>query len=234
MNLDIVEGFIELEGRYPILVTALHGFGSDGYRAVVHALRNCLKASGFTKIPHLYTKLVGLPMYHSAVDVYTWEIAYKVAVAEELWCILPTLSKIDRIDGAGLQDYNLNKHYASSTPFWRRVREIVEKEGIRIIVDIHGMKSVRKWADICISSRGYTTASRKLVEVIAGYFRGKGFSVAIDYPFSGGAFIAEFGRPPSVEAVALEIKRSLRFYRSRVPEIVRGAVRVMKQYLAIE
>ncbi|MCS7111663.1 MAG: N-formylglutamate amidohydrolase [Ignisphaera sp.] len=232
MDLNIIEGFIEIEGRYPILVTALHGFGSDGYRHVVRALRSCLRACGCVKTLYSYDKLVAPSMYHSAVDVYTWEIAYKVATAEELWCILPTLSKIDRVEGIDAQDYNLNKRYAYSTPFWRRVREVVERGGIRAIVDIHGMKNVRRWADICISSRGYTTASRELVGVIVEYFRERGLSVAVDHPFAGGAFIAEFGRPPSVEALALEIKRNLRFHRSRVPEILRGAMKVMKQYLA--
>lgn len=233
MDLSSIEGFIEVKGRYPILVTALHGFGSDGYRDAVRILKRCLRMSGYLKTLYNFYELRSVAPYHSAVDVYTWEIAYKIAIAEELWCVLPTLSKIDRIENTDTPDYNLNKRYASSTPFWRRVREIIGEGGVRVIIDIHGMKNVGKWADICISSRGYTTASRKLVEMIADYFRGYRLSVAIDHPFAGGAFIAEFGRPPEVEAIAIEIKRKLRFYGSRIPEVMRGAVKIVKQYLEI-
>ncbi len=230
MDFDGIEGFIEVRGRYPLLVTAVHGFGSDGYRLVVQILRKCLKMCGYLKTFYTYHELKNIVPYHSAVDVYTWEIAYKTAVAEELWAILPTLSKIDRIEGIYMQDYNLNKSYAILTPFWKRVEEVIREGGIKIVIDIHGMKNIKKWPDICISSRGYRTASKELVKMVANYFKEQGFSVAIDHPFSGGAFIAEFGRPPEVEAIAIEIKRSLRFYRSRIPGIIGGAIKMLKKH----
>lgn len=234
MELDSIEGFVEVRGRYPILVTALHGFGTDAYKLLAKILRKYMKTLMFTKRYNLSDKLINMVPYSSAVDIYTWEIAYKVAVAEEFWCILPTLSKTDRLDNIGIPDYNLNKSYAIVTPFWRRVRELINMEGVKVVVDIHGMKNIRKWPDICISTRGYTSASRDLVDIVAGYFRKQGLKVAIDYPFIGGAFIAEFGRPPAVEAIAIEIKRSLRFYGSKIPEIIRNAMKIVKQYVLMK
>lgn len=231
MDLDLLEGFIEVRGRYPILITALHGFGSDGYRDAVKALRRCIRHLGFVKSLDIYDKLGGVLRYGSAVDLFTWEIAYKVAVAEELWGILPTLSKIDRVYDNRLPDYNLNKSYASATRFWRRVRELIEVEGIRVIVDIHGMKNIRRWPDICISTRGYTSVSRELVERVATVLRTYGYRVEIDHPFIGGAFIAEFGKPPTINAIAIEIKKNLRFYGSQIPLLLREVIKVAKRWI---
>lgn len=231
MNLDVLEGYIEVRGKYPILITALHGFGSDYYRIVVRALKKYLTMFGYIKTLNSYRELEKSLRYTSSVDVYTWEIAFKVALAEDLWCVLPTLSKVDRIDGVNIPDYNLNKGYTSITPFWKRIEEIVKNEKIMALIDIHGMKNIRKWPDICISTRGLTTASKELVGRIVSFFRIQGFKVAIDYPFIGGAFIATFGKPPAVEAMAIEIKRNLRFYGSMVPKLMGGAIRVVKEYL---
>lgn len=234
MNLEILEGYIEIKGKYPILITALHGFGSDYYRILVKALKKYLSMFGYIKTLNSYNELEKSLRYSSSVDVYTWEIAFKVSLAEELWCILPTLSKVDSINGIGLPDYNLNKSYASITPFWKRTEEIVKNEKIKVVIDIHGMKNIKKWPDICISTRGLTTASKQLVDKIATFFRVQGFKVAIDYPFAGGAFIATFGKPPIVEAMAIEIKKNLRFQGSKIPKFVRGAIRVVKEYVEKE
>jgi hypothetical protein len=231
MNLNVLEGFVEVEGRYPILVTALHGFGTDSYRDLVRAARSYVRLMGFVKTLGNYGELERLLRYSSAVDLFTWEIAFKVAVAEELWALLPTLSKVDKLGTLPVPDYNLNKGYAINTPFWRRVKDLVEGGKIRILVDIHGMKNVRKWPDICISTRGLATASKELINTVVAFFKSRGLRVAIDYPFMGGAFIAHFGRPPATEAFAIEIKRSLRFYESTIPSIIRNAMRAVKDYL---
>ncbi len=218
--MDKIEGYIEVGGEVPIIITALHGFGSDHYKDIVELARNL----GYKKIKHFIR-------YRSAVDKYTWEIAYKVAIAEKTWAILPTLSKVDSIDDVELPDYNLNKSYARKTPLWNRVRDLVLRGSIRVVIDIHGMKDIRKWPDICISTRGFTTASRDMIGNIVMYLEKIGLRTAIDYPFIGGAFIAEFGRPPHVEAFALEIKRNLRYYGSDIPIVIRNIVRIAKDYI---
>lgn len=231
MNLNSIEGFIEVEGKHPILITALHGFGTDTYRLLVKILRRYINVIAYVKTSDFHSELRNILMYSSAVDAYTWEIAYKIAVGEEVWCILPTLSKVDKLNDIGLPDYNLNKGYAIATPFWKRVREIVNAKEVKVIIDIHGMKNVKNWPDICISTKGFTSASKKLANILSSYFRKQGLNVAIDYPFVGGTFIAEFGKPPNIEAIAIEIKKNLRFYGSKIPEIMRGAVRIVKRYV---
>jgi hypothetical protein len=231
MDLNVLEGFVEVEGRHPILVTALHGFGTDSYRDLVRAARSYAGLMGFLKTLSDYGELERLLRYSSAVDLFTWEIAFKVAVAEELWALLPTLSKVDKLGTLPVLDYNLNKGYAINTPFWRRVKNLVEGGKVKILVDIHGMKNVRKWPDICISTRGLTTASKELINTVVAFFKSHGLRVAVDYPFMGGALIAHFGRPPATEAFAIEIKRSLRFYESTIPTIIRNVMRAVKDYL---
>ncbi len=221
MNLNIIEGYVEIEGRYPILITALHGFGTDLFKELVSVTKKYVPLS----------KMKELTIYHSAVDMYTWEIAFKTAVAEKTWAILPTISKVDRLENMDLPDYNLNKPYAKSTPLWRRVGELVNRNAVKIIVDFHGMKNIKRWPDVCISTCNFTTVSRSLISAIIAYLRSMGLNVRIDYPFSGGAFIKFFGKPPYIEAFAIELKRNLRYFGSKVPLIARGIIRQVKEYL---
>jgi len=229
-----LDGFIVVEGSYPLLITALHGFGTDMYKHVVKVLRKCLRRLGYDKLLSVYNELGHFLRYGSAVDLFTWEIAYKVAVSENAWAVLPTLSKVDFVDGLAMPDYNLNKWYAEKSPFWLFVEDVVRRYGVRVVVDIHGMKNVSKWPDICISTRGFSSASKQLAEIIANVFRSYKLKTAFDYPFFGGAFIAYFGKPPQVEALAIEIKRSLRFYKSNIPAIVREAVKAVKKYIEMQ
>ncbi len=221
MNLEVLEGYIEVKGKYPVLVTALHGFGTDLFKDLVVIIRRNSKAYGGDLDLN----------YYSAVDMYTWEIAFKAAIAENTWAVLPTISKVDKPENVNLPDYNLNKPYAKLTPLWRRVRELVDEENIRVIIDLHGMKNIKKWPDICISTGNFTTTSRELVSRVMEYLRSLGFRVNVDYPFSGGAFIRFFGDPPRIEAFALELKRNLRYFGSKIPAVIRGIVRVVKEYL---
>jgi hypothetical protein len=234
VDLDVVEGFVEVDGIYPILITATHGFGADSFKHVVKALRRYVKSYGLIKTVDSVDEVLRLLNYYSSVDLYTWEIVYKVAVAENIYAVLPTLSKIDRIPKLSIPDYNLNKDYAKITPFWRRVEELVKSKEIRIVIDIHGMSSRSKWPDICISTRGFSTTSKELITKVASYLTSQRIRVAIDYPFTGGAFIAYFGNPPLIEAFAIEIKKNLRFFGSEIPRIIRGVVKNIKDYLGLK
>ena len=215
LNCEVIEGFIEVKGRYPILITATHGYGTDRFKDVVLRLKEL----------NLYSEFKDVAPYTSAVDFLTGEIAFKVGVAEKCWVILPTVSKVDYLSGLPIPDYNLNREYASITPFWRRVEELVRGNHVRFIIDIHGMKSVNKWPDFCISCANYTTASKKTVEHIVHLISEAGFTVKVDRPFKGGSFIRHFGKPPRIEAIGLEIKRDHRFLGSRIPYVIRRIAR---------
>jgi len=224
MDLETIEGYVEVEGRIPVVVTAVHGFGTDSFKHLIKALKKCRCKAYQQEVQRLL-------LYYSAVDFYTWEVAYKAAVATGAWALLPTLSKVDYDPALGVPDYNLNKHYAKGTPFWKRLGELISERGVRAVIDIHGMKFSKRWPHICISTRGFTTASKKLVAAVSAYLRKHGLTVAVDYPFSGGALIAEFGRPPEVEAFALEIRRDLRFAGSKIPALIAGVIEEVSRLL---
>ncbi len=215
MDLEVIEGYVEVEGVNPVLITALHGFGTDRFKDVVDKIRELGLEYAFLEL---------IPS-RSAVDFLTWEIAFKAAVATRSWAILPTISKVDSVDGLEIPNYNLNKEYAKETPLWRRIEELVERGKVKIIVDIHGMKNISSWPDICISTNGLTSVSMGTLDKILNYFRALKLNVEVDRPFKGGALIRYFGKPPYVEALGLELKRNLRFYRSNIPKIIVGLVK---------
>jgi len=215
LNYEVIEGFIEVKGQYPILITATHGYGTDRFKDIVLRLKEL----------NLYDDFKDLAPYTSAVDFLTGEIAFKVGVAEKCWVILPTVSKVDCLNGLLIPDYNLNKEYASITPFWRRVEELIKKGYVKFIIDIHGMKNVRKWPDFCVSCANYTTASEETVKHIVRSISEAGFTVKVDKPFKGGSFIRYFGKPLEIEAIGLEIKRNHRFLGSCIPSVIRYIVR---------
>lgn len=206
MKYNVLEGFIEIEGKYPILITALHGFGSDRFKDVIVRIKEY----------GLYDKFKDIVTSSSAVDFLTSEIAFKVGIAEKCWVILPTISKVDVVNNLPIPDYNLNKEYAQVTPIWNRVEELIKNGLVNVIIDIHGMKAVTKWPDICISCANYTTASKETINSIVKVFRKLGYNVKIDKPFKGGAFIRHFGNPPITEAFSIEIKRNYRFLGSNI------------------
>jgi len=51
MDLNVSEGFVEVEGRCPILITALHGFEADSYRCLVKAIRAYVRVLGVCQDP---------------------------------------------------------------------------------------------------------------------------------------------------------------------------------------
>lgn len=220
MDLNIIEGYIEVSGEKPVLITALHGFGTDLFKDVVDKLKEL----------NLYEEFNEILTSRSAVDLFTGEIAFKAGIAEKCWVILPTISKVDKLNKLPIPDYNLNKPYARLTPLWKRVEQLIKEEKTKLIIDVHGMKDVNKWPDICIACNNYRTASKGLIEAIAETLQTIGLSVKIDYPFSGGALIKHFGSPPKVEAFSIEIKRNLRQFYSHAPQIMREVVRTALKF----
>lgn len=69
---------------------------------------------------------------------------------------------------------------------------------------------------------------------IAEYLESIGYSVRVDYPFSGGAFIRYFGNPPNTEAFALELKRSIRYFGSEIPLVIARIIKITKVMHSIQ
>ncbi|MEM2873257.1 MAG: N-formylglutamate amidohydrolase [Nitrososphaerales archaeon] len=206
MDLERIEGYIELKGQKPILLTALHGFGTDRYRLLVKKL----KRLGF------HDQMRNLYRSSSAVDLFSGEIVVKVGIAKDCWVMLPTLSKVDAPEGMNTPDANLNKEYAKDSYFWKRIDQIIDSGAVKVMIDLHGMKSIKKWPDVCIACGGYTTASEKLIRSVTDALKKYDLKVAVDMPFKGGYFIRRFGNSSGIEAFSIELKRDLRTLGSSI------------------
>jgi len=206
MDLERIEGYIELKGQKPILLMALHGFGTDRYKLLVKRL----------KMFDFQHRLKDLYRSSSAVDLFSGEIAVKVGIAKDCWIMFPTLSKVDFLEGMNTPDANLNKDYSKDSPFWKRVSQLTDSGTVKAIIDLHGMKDVKTWPDICIACGGYTTASKELIESIVEALKLYKLKVAVDEPFRGGYMIRRFGNSPKVEAFSIELKRNLRILGSSI------------------
>ena len=223
MNLERIEGYIELRGQKPILLTALHGFGTDRYKLLVKKLKRL----------DFQNRLKDLYRSPSAVDLFSGEIAVKVGIAKDCWVMLPTLSKVDVLEGMNTPDANLNKKYAEDSLFWKRVGQLTDSGMVKAIIDLHGMRDIKKWPDICIACGGYTTASEELIKNIVNTLNEYRLKVAVDEPFEGGHFIKHFGRSPDVEAFSIELKRNLRTLGNSIPiKLLKMVVDKVYEYIS--
>ncbi|MCP8321275.1 MAG: N-formylglutamate amidohydrolase [archaeon] len=206
MDLEKIEGYIELKGQKPILLTALHGFGTDRYKLLVKRL----KRLDFQK------QLKDLYRSSSAVDLFSGEIVVKVGIAKNCWVMLPTLSKVDVLEGMKMPDANLNKEYAKDSLFWKRVGQLIDSGMVKAIIDLHGMRNIKKWPDVCIACGDYATASEELIKSLVDVLKKYRLKVAVDEPFEGGHLIRCFGRSSEIEAFSIELKRNLRTLGSSI------------------
>jgi len=206
MDLEKIEGYIELKGQKPILLTALHGFGTDRYKLLVKRLKRL----------DFRERLKDLYRSSSAVDLFSGEIVVKVGIAKDCWVMLPTLSKVDVLDGMNMPDANLNKEYAKDSLFWKRVGQLTDSGMVKVIIDLHGMRNIKKWPDVCIACGGYATASEELIKSVVDALKKYRLRVAVDEPFEGGHLIRCFGKSPEVEAFSIELKRNLRTLGSSI------------------
>lgn len=223
MNLEKIEGYIELKGQKPILLMALHGFGTDRYKLLVKRLK---KLDFQHRLRDLYRS-------SSAVDLFSGEIAVKVGMTKDCWVMFPTLSKVDAIEGINAPDANLNKEYSKDSPFWKRVDELIDSGMVKAIIDLHGMKNIKKWPDVCIACGGYTTASEELVRKAVDALKIYHLKVAVDEPFRGGYLIRHFGNSHEVEAFSIELKRNLRALGTSIAiKLLQGVVDKVYEHIS--
>ncbi len=87
--------------------------------------------------------------------------------------------------------------------------------GSVLVVCAHSMPSVTRpgaprRADVVPGSRGGSTTSPQVLDVVDGCFRGAGLSVRHDDPYKGGFTTQKFGRPrDGVHAIQIELNRAL-------------------------
>lgn len=97
--------------------------------------------------------------------------------------------------------------------------EAVAMHGFAILVAGHSMPSVgralhadpgRKRADVVLGWRGGEACDARVRELCERHFRDRGYTVAVDDPYRGGATTARYGRPDEhLHAIQIEVSRAL-------------------------
>lgn len=97
-------------------------------------------------------------------------------------------------------------------------REIERKKalfGLAVLLAGHSMPSMSRGgkerrADVVPGSRGRTSASSDVIDLVERHFRGRGLSVTHDDPYRGGYSTQLYGHPESgVHAIQIELNRAL-------------------------
>jgi N-formylglutamate amidohydrolase len=110
-----------------------------------------------------------------------------------------------------LARYHRPYHAALEAEIERKRRRF----GRVLVVCAHSMPSVTRpgaprRADVVPGSRGGTTTSPRVLDVLDARFRGEGLSVRHDDPYRGGYTTQKYGRPSEgVHAVQIELNRAL-------------------------
>ncbi|MDH3324174.1 MAG: N-formylglutamate amidohydrolase [Candidatus Peregrinibacteria bacterium] len=99
-----------------------------------------------------------------------------------------------------------------------RIEEIVKKEGIKFLIDGHSMWSYRpsalkgskvNRADICLGNRSFTSCSREQTHFVKHFFEKRGYSVAVNDPYSGKYVLGFHCHRRNLPGIQVEINRSL-------------------------
>ncbi|MCK5587305.1 MAG: N-formylglutamate amidohydrolase, partial [Candidatus Lokiarchaeota archaeon] len=173
--------------------------------------KNILTLKGFIEIPGNLPVLLTAPhARRPRDDLFTGEIAYRVAVETGSYALIATVSRED-------QDYNRPK--GRESPFRKRVQEIIadilETHSEVLLLDIHGKAKPSTYLGDEITVIFGTVRGRSIdadyidmlrEELRANYIRGEyAFTIgAVNYV--GGDIVRYHGKPSrGVHAVQLEI-----------------------------
>ncbi|WP_456482034.1 N-formylglutamate amidohydrolase [Methanopyrus sp.] len=166
-----INGYMELTGTRPVLITAPHAQGPGA-------------------------------------DVFTGEIAWKVAQVTGAHALVATVSRRAKLEDGNPADYN--REWARDTPFRRRIDELIRRYGIRFIVDVHGMESDPVRPDVDLGALGGRSAKGKLVSKIVKRLEEAGFDVGFEQEFQGGDILEYHCDGERVQGVQLELSEELR------------------------
>ncbi len=166
-----INGYIELTGTRPVLITAPHAQGPGA-------------------------------------DVFTGEIAWKVAQATGAYALVATVSRRAKLEDGNPADYN--REWARNTPFRRRIDELIKRYGVRFIIDVHGMESDPVRPDVDLGTLGGRSVKGKLVSKIVKRLEEAGFDVGFEQEFQGGDILEYHCDGERVQGVQLELSEELR------------------------
>lgn len=136
-----------------------------------------------------------------------------------------------------LREYFVPYHHALQ----QLCRDKVEQFGICVILALHSMPS-QGAADVVPGTRGRTTASSALIDVIENWAAARQYSLVHDVPYAGGYTTLRYGQPQTgVHAIQVELARrlymdeaslealpNLQHVRQSVTELVRATAEVAR------
>ncbi len=134
---------------------------------------------------------------------------------------------------------DLNRSIARSSPFRRKIRELIEKNGIVLILDIHGFSS-KLWKtemDVEIGTSNLNTAKSEVRDKIEKALKENGITVSVDSYFKGssipGNIINSYGNAKTVNALQIEINRKIRSFQSeKLETAINGIIKASQNILS--
>ena len=168
---------------------------------------------GYKEIKGMIPVLLTAPHAQSPnADLYTGEIVHKLSEETGAWGLISTISR---------NEIDYNRVEGRETPFRKRIDDLIEKGKVKYILDIHGMKE-RGLGDVELGTKMGTSASPDFISKLKEAFEKEGIECNIEHiGFTGGDIIEYHSNPPFVEAVQIEISRTLReYYREKIVDIL--------------
>ncbi len=116
------------------------------------------------------------------------------------WPVYSTLPTEDEVIRRVKKYYN---------PFHETLQGLIEQKteqfGRMLLIDLHScIGSIN--TDICIGNAHASSSSQNLIAFFESEMIDKGFSTSINDPFSGGYIVRQYGKPPTIEAIMIEIR----------------------------
>ena len=133
---------------------------------------------------------------------------------------------------------DLNRKKAQSSPFRKKILELIKSEKIVLLIDVHGF-SPKPWKpenDIEIGTSNLKTTSTEIRDVFSIIFKDDGMDVGIDNYFTGeyleGNIINTYGNAKDINALQIEIHRKVRSFKSdKLEKVIDGIVRGVEKAL---
>ena len=189
------------------------------------------KLKRYREIPGKYKEIEGdepvlLTVPHAKMprgELYLPEIAYEISYSLNTHLLIGDVSR---------SIIDLNRSEADNHPFRRRIKELLLGEGIRLILDLHGMRGESLTVEIGTSDG--KCAVSLTINIFVKYLKEAGFKVLVDKRFKGrkkGTIISTFCNPPYVEALQIEIAYYIRRNKELRVKLINAIEKAIKEYL---
>lgn len=126
---------------------------------------------------------------------------------------------------------DLNRKKAHSSPFRRKIRDLIDKNGLVLILDIHGFsKKIKKTEmDVEIGTANLKTAKSEVRDLMTKALKENDIVVSVDSHFKGihspGNIINSYGNANTLNALQIEMHKKIRNFKSvKLNKVINGLV----------